>query len=101
MPVYLIHFDEKVAGRAGHYMGYATDVDKRLKCHASGNGAALMAEVRRLGINWQCVRIWKNGNRTFERRLKRRKNHPALCPLCNPQGWHRNASEKGTPDEPL
>ncbi len=80
--VYLIHFDENIS-HARHYLGWTGDLESRLESHASGRGAKLMAEVSRREIPWRCVRTWPNVDRHFERKLKRRKNGPKLCPACN------------------
>jgi len=40
------------------------------------------------GITWRCVRTWQ-GDRKLERKLKRRKEGPALCPICNPKALNR------------
>lgn len=79
--VYLLHFDQPIADHAGHYMGSTADLDQRLADHAEGRGARLMEVCRERGIGWRLVRTWE-GDRTTERRLKRRKNAPRLCPLC-------------------
>jgi predicted GIY-YIG superfamily endonuclease len=88
MAVYLIHFDRPIGdpgnprGQARHYIGYADDLERRLAQHRSGNGSALMAAVARVGIPWQVVRTWPDGDRTLERRLKRQKHAWRFCPLC-------------------
>ncbi len=79
--VYLIHFD-KPYRHARHYLGYTNDLDARLAAHASGNGARLMEVIANAGITWQLARTWV-GERSLERRLKRQKNSPRLCPICN------------------
>jgi predicted GIY-YIG superfamily endonuclease len=85
--IYLIHFARPIGdldnphGQAQHYLGYAEDLDARLQRHRSGNGSAIMAAVVDRGISWSVVRTW-SGDRNFERRLKNRKNHPRLCPVC-------------------
>ena len=83
MQVYLIHFDQPVnpARPARHYLGSARNLDARLSEHRAGIGARLMAVVKERGIGWQLARTW-NGDRATERRLKRRKNAPRLCPVC-------------------
>ena len=48
----------------------------------NGHGT-LMRELRKAGIGFQLARTW-DGDQTFERRLKKRKNARRLCPLCNP-----------------
>lgn len=88
MTVYLIHFERPLGdlnnprGQAQHYLGHTDDVEARLARHRSGNGAAIMAAVAREGIDWTVVRISQDGDRDLERRLKARKNHPRLCPIC-------------------
>ena len=91
MTAYLLHFDQPVARgtrardgqllTAGHYLGSAADLDARLAEHASGQGARLTAVIRARGIGFTLARTWQGG-RHMERRLKRRKEAPRLCPLC-------------------
>jgi predicted GIY-YIG superfamily endonuclease len=81
--VYLIHFDRPYH-HARHYMGWTADLENRLDAHAGGNGARLMQVVAEAGIGWRLARTWR-GDRTLERRLKRRHNGPRLCPICNPK----------------
>jgi len=40
-----------------------------------------MVVVKDAGITWRRVRTWQ-GDRKLERQLKRRKEAPALCPVC-------------------
>jgi putative endonuclease len=88
--VYLIHFArplgdlENPRGQAQHYLGWSSDPEARVREHGNGNGAAIMRAVRDCGIRFQIVRTW-SGSRELERRIKNRKEAPALCPLCNPQ----------------
>lgn len=79
--VYLIHIDTPIAGRARHYLGWSADLTERLRQHASGTGARLMAAVVSRGITWRVVRTWP-GNYKLERELKRRKDSAGLCPVC-------------------
>src|SRR5262249_60539998 len=55
--VYLIHFNQKYH-HAGHYIGLTDDLDARLECHTSGNGARLMEVITSAGITWQLARTW-------------------------------------------
>jgi predicted GIY-YIG superfamily endonuclease len=89
--VYLIHF-RKPFKHARHYLGFSTDLDKRLTDHLAGMGARLMEVVTAAGIQWKLVRTWP-GDRELERRLKNRKEAPKLCPICNPKAFNR-AKEK-------
>lgn len=40
-----------------------------------------MRVLRAAGIGFVVARTWE-GDRTFERKLKRRKDAPKLCPIC-------------------
>ncbi len=88
MTVYLIHFDRPIGnpdtphGMARHYMGYTENLERRLAGHRAGNGSRLMAAVAERGIGWTVARVWPDGDRDLERRLKRRKKHRRLCPIC-------------------
>ena len=81
---YLLHFSEKIADHAGHYLGSAEDLDQRLREHARGQGARLTQVCLERGISWELVRTWPGG-RLQERTLKRRHNGRKLCPVCHPQ----------------
>jgi predicted GIY-YIG superfamily endonuclease len=83
--IYLIHFDTPYQ-HAQHYLGFATDIAKRLNKHKSGHGARLMQVVEDAGITWQLARIWREGTRTEERRLKNGGSSRRYCPICNE--WH-------------
>jgi predicted GIY-YIG superfamily endonuclease len=97
--IYLIHFDQSFK-HARHYIGFTTDLDARLQAHASGHGARLMEVITNAGINWQCVRTWP-GERKFERQLKRRKETPALCPVCAGDAAYKRAKEAQTNELPF
>lgn len=84
MPVYLIHFTEKLA-HAGHYVGFAeNDVAARFEDHLKGRGSRILAHLNQIGKTYMLVRIWSSGDRKLERRLKNRKDAPKLCPVCSP-----------------
>ena len=96
--IYLLHFDRALGdpdnprGQAQHYIGWcAGDVGNRLAEHRAGRGAAITAYLVDQGIGWQLVRLWV-GNGHLEQRIKRRHDAPQLCPICNPDGWHRRAN---------
>jgi hypothetical protein len=83
--VYLIHFDAPLR-HAKHYIGY-TSADSpfpRLERHRSGAGAKILAALNRLGIGYRIVRVWRDANRAFERKLKNRKESHCFCPFCRP-----------------
>jgi len=83
--VYLLHFSEKIADHAQHYIGFSdVGIERRLKRHLEGNGAKPVRAAVQLGIEVKVARLWPNGNRKLERKLKNRKKARCLCPLCNP-----------------
>jgi predicted GIY-YIG superfamily endonuclease len=81
--VYLIHFDRPYH-HARHYLGYTDDLPARLDRHLAGNGGRLLQVVRAAGIGYQVVRAWE-GDRGLERKLKKQKGSPRLCPICKGQ----------------
>lgn len=89
MTLYLLHFDRPL-GHAAHYLGYSKTEDavaKRVEAHRVGKGSTLMAALRAAGIGFTLVRLWPNGERTDERRLKGHGS-PRYCPRCNPR-WDK------------
>jgi predicted GIY-YIG superfamily endonuclease len=78
--IYLLHFSAAYH-HARHYIGFTDDLEARLADHRSGQGARLMAVIKDAGLTFEIVRTW-SGDRAFERKLKRRKNTPTLCPEC-------------------
>lgn len=84
MAVYLLHFSEKYR-HAGHYIGFANDVEGRINHHRNGTGARLTQVVTDFGIQLQVARIWQDGDRAFERKLKNCKHAARYCPICNPK----------------
>jgi predicted GIY-YIG superfamily endonuclease len=82
--VYLIHFDTPLH-HARHYLGWTTDLEARLEAHRQGNGARLMEVITEAGITWKLARTWEGG-RELERHLKRQKNSPRFCPICQEKG---------------
>lgn len=80
--VYLIHFKTKLH-HAEHYLGFVErNLPRRIKKHKSGAGAKLLAALNRAGIDWEVVRVWKDGDRHFERKLKNYKKARCFCPVC-------------------
>ncbi|HZQ06544.1 MAG TPA: endonuclease [Anaerolineae bacterium] len=91
--VYLIHFRPRYK-QAGHYLGYADDFRARFAEHLKGNGARLTQVAVESGIALELARVWK-GDRKLERRLKRHKHSPLLCPRCNPRALFRATTRMG------
>lgn len=90
MTVYLLHFEQRLY-HAGHYIGSARDLERRLQQHRSGQGARLMQVLQEEGIPWHVARTWEGGY-SLEKYLKRQKNGPRFCPIC--QGRHLMATKK-------
>ena len=85
MAVYLLHFRQAYpAGRRPqHYIGWARDVAARTAHHADGtSGATLPTVMHAAGIPFTVARVWPDGDKRTERRLKGWKKGAALCPLC-------------------
>jgi predicted GIY-YIG superfamily endonuclease len=84
--VYLLHFYAKVGGRASHYIGYTTDLNRRLREHRrfrkTTNRCAFTRAANNQKIPWTVAVTWK-ANRSFERYLKQQKNAKRFCPLCH------------------
>jgi hypothetical protein len=80
--VYLHHFASPFK-HARHYVGFTTQLDRRIEEHRTGQGTRLVAVVRDAGIPFVVARTWPRVDRHFERRLHRAKNTPKGCPICS------------------
>lgn len=93
--VYLIHLDEKMS-HAQHYIGW-TQSEKTLQArvdhHKAGCGSRFLRAAALTGIEFSVVRVWNDGDKHFERRLKNAKKASMLCPVCNPQNWANHFKE--------
>lgn len=76
----LFHYDRPMH-HAQHYMGFTDDLDARTSRHLIGSGGRLPVVFSELGISFTIAGTWE-GDRTLERKLKRRKNGRKLCPIC-------------------
>ena len=55
---YLVHLDPPVAGHAGHYLGSAADLDRRLAQHGTSEGARLLeVQVKERGGTFRLVQF--------------------------------------------
>ena len=77
--VYLLHFDDPIE-HAQHYIGYSKNLCRRMKEHRSGKGSPLVKVTKG---KFSIVRIWKDKNIKFERKLHNYKNSRKLCPICS------------------
>jgi predicted GIY-YIG superfamily endonuclease len=64
--VYLFHFDQRYE-HAGHYTGWAEDLDHRVAEHLAGRGARLIEVITRAGIGFRLARTWPGVTRARER----------------------------------
>lgn len=82
--VYLLHFHSKIspAHTCQHYIGYALDVKRRINIHRTNPDARLLQVARDRGIGFAVVRLWEGGY-NLEKKLKKLKNAPKLCPICS------------------
>lgn len=87
MTVYLLHFGRRLH-HAGHYLGTAEVLERRLRQHLDGDGSPLLLHCLLQGISFRIVRLWPGG-RNVERWLKAMKCGPDLCPVCNPRAYQR------------
>lgn len=85
--IYLLHFDRPF-GHAKHYTGWTGngDIDRRIDAHRRGEGARLLAVMRRVPIGFVLARTWQ-GDRHRERRLKRQGGASRRCPICRGNGF--------------
>src|SRR6266568_42523 len=82
MAVYLLHSEEKLAGHAGHYTGYSCNLVARIAAHEAGDSAKLVEAWSRNGIRFVVARVWLDGDRDLERKIKAAHNGPRFCPIC-------------------
>lgn len=85
--VYLLHLKNPYRVHHRHALASikagATEIAK-LHRHLTG-GRVPSAAISGFII----VRVWKNRDQRFEKRLKKQKHHSRLCPVCNPKGYAR------------
>jgi predicted GIY-YIG superfamily endonuclease len=79
--VYLFHFDQRYE-HAGHYTGWAEDLDQRVAEHLAGRGARLIEVISQAGIGFRLARTWPGVTRARERQLKRQGGASRYCPIC-------------------
>ncbi len=80
---YLIHFERPIFG-AQHYLGWALDIDARVRLHLRGRGARLVRQALAANIRVELVRVWLGADTARERELKRTAPK-RYCPLCRPR----------------
>ena len=82
---YLLHFDSPI-GHSRHYLGWTVDLAARIELHRSGyrDKCVLTHEASLRGIGFVLARTWPAVRIEQEKRLKRQRNGPRFCPICNP-----------------
>jgi predicted GIY-YIG superfamily endonuclease len=92
---YLFHFDQRYE-HAGHYTGWATDLDRRLPEHFSGRGARLLEVITQAGIGFRLARTWPGVTRARERQLKNQGGASRYCPICQDERKARGLPRRPT-----
>jgi predicted GIY-YIG superfamily endonuclease len=97
--VYLFHFDQRYE-HAGHYTGWAEDLDHRVAEHLAGRGARLIEVITQAGIGFRLARTWPDVTRARERQLKRQGGASRHCPICQEDRKARGLPRRPTRDQP-
>ena len=84
MTVYLLHFERPVYGNSQHYVGFTTDLARRVAMHKSGHGARITSIAVRKGISWELAYVWEDGDKPLERYLKKSGRARKFCKICSP-----------------
>jgi hypothetical protein len=81
--LYLLHFEPRYR-HAGHYLGYADDIARRVLEHVTtpSKASPLVQAALAAGCRVTVSRLYLGEGRTFERKLKRRGSHARHCPTC-------------------
>lgn len=89
--IYLIHFRKKL-GHAQHYLGFTTDLKRRIRVQKRGGAGAarLLVAAKEAGISWRVVTTWQ-GTRSDERRMKENNDLARACPICRAKVLRRKA----------
>lgn len=87
--IYLLHFDFPLK-HARHYAGATTDLERRLNEHATGQGAAILRHLLKIGTGWRLANLWTTNDAlpfAVEFAMKSQKNGPRYCPICRPTNY--------------
>jgi predicted GIY-YIG superfamily endonuclease len=96
--VYLLHFDQRYE-HAGHYTGWAEDLDRRLAEHLGGRAARLIEVITQAGIGFRLARTWPGVTRARERQLKRQGGASRYCPICQADRKARGLPRRPSHDQ--
>lgn len=81
---YLLHFNDKFS-HAQHYVGWTSNLTRRINAHRKSQGSKLVAAVNAAGIDWIVARTWPNTTRHDERKLHNLHGAAPICPVCKLQ----------------
>lgn len=83
MTVYLLHFEEPVAGKQ-HYLGACKDgnLPRRIRRHQTGHGAGLTRRAGDAGIGFYVANVWHDRGWQDERDMKKAGKLSAKCFIC-------------------
>lgn len=89
--LYLLHFEPRYR-HAGHYLGYADDVDRRVAEHlrCGSRSSPLVSAAIAAGSTITVARTIAGGTRSLERRLKRSGGLSRHCPVCRASGSYHH-----------
>lgn len=81
--LYLLHFEPRYR-HAGHYLGYASSIERRVAEHLAcgSHSSPLVRAALAAGSVVTVARTWPGETRTTERRLKRQGGLSRHCPTC-------------------
>jgi predicted GIY-YIG superfamily endonuclease len=79
--VYLLHFSRPYK-HARHYVGFTTDLPRRLRQHRGGHGPPLIRHAVEDGVRLILARTWEMATVGFERRMHTRAK-TEWCPVCH------------------
>jgi predicted GIY-YIG superfamily endonuclease len=80
--VYLLHFSRPYQ-HASHYVGFTTDLERRLEQHRRGATSPLVRCAVAAGIEIFLARTWENVTVDFETWLHNRSHKRLACPICS------------------
>lgn len=95
--VYILHLETPLC-HARHYVGFSRDgrtLKERIAHHRDGTARCRFTEVlHERGIGFVLACVFKQGDRTFERKLKNTNHTARYCPICNPHARKYHPKEK-------
>ena len=90
--LYLLHLEPRYL-HAGHYLGYADDIARRVREHVRGpksKSSPLVRAAVAAGSSVTLERVWLGEGRELERRLKKQGGLSRHCPTCRSAGvYHK------------